>query len=188
MQMDENKKVEKGIKKLEMINQWITNCDAKTSFLLTFYGVIITIIMTSKIFDEIKFIFSMSVQGGSIKSENIYNFLALVSICLFIKFSAKSFYFIYNTLKARIDPNIYAQEKLKTNSNIFFFTIASKQFNEFHKSNIDESIEEYIEDIDSQIYINSCIATLKFQNYNKSIECIFWGLLSFAAFIFFILL
>lgn len=33
--MDIEKNIEKSIKKLEFINQWIFNCDTKSSFVLT---------------------------------------------------------------------------------------------------------------------------------------------------------
>src|SRR5690554_357489 len=117
--------IDKSAKKLELINQWISNCDTKSSFILTFYGVVLTIIFTSSIGGEMINSFSFT-KAKEANCESIRNFILLLITITFFITSLVTFYQIYLTLKGRIDTNVYEQNGIKTNSNIFFGSIASK--------------------------------------------------------------
>ena len=171
--------IEKSIKKLEMVNQWISNCDTKSSFILTFYGVIITIIFTSSTRDDIVDTLHLSV-ADKINLKSIILFTSLILVLAFMFSIAATGFYILQTLKGRIDPEVYRQQCLNTNSNIFFGTIASKAFATFKKETNEEDEDAYLNDINSQIFINSKIATEKFKNYNSSL---FWMVISFAMFL-----
>jgi hypothetical protein len=172
-------KIENSTKKLELINQWISNCDTKSSFILTFYGVVLTIIFTSNIGSDLINTISFT-RAEEVDFESIENFILFLTTMAFFITSIVTFYQIYLTLKGRIDIQIYSQNGLQADSNIFFGSIASKTFQAFeNESNIDdESI--YLNDLNSQIFINSNIVSEKFKNYNKSL---YWMFISLGFFI-----
>lgn len=175
---------EKGLKKLEFVNQWIANCDTKSSFIFAFLGVLLTIIFSSTIGEDMVSVFSFK-KTTKIDCESIGNFICLLCVIAFLISVAITFYYIYFTLKAKVTPQIYTQTGLKTDSNIFYGTIASKEYELFNKESNEETELDFIHDINSQIFINSKIATEKFNNYNKSL---FWSIVTFAFFTLFIII
>lgn len=176
--------IEKSTKKLELVNQWIANCDTKSSFILTFYGVVLTIIFTSNIGGELINSFSFT-KAKDINCENFKNLIILLSSIAFFVTSIITFYQIYLTLKGRIDPNVYHQSGLNINSNIFFGSIASKNFIDFENETNSEDIPKYLNDLNSQIFINSKIVNLKFKHYNNSLM---WMFISLGIFIVFVVI
>lgn len=174
--------IEKATKKLDSINQWISNCDTKSSFVLTFFGVVLTIIFTSKVGEEM--IGSFSYQNADeINRKTVFNFFLVLISLFFIISSLITFYQIYLTLKGRINDKIFGQNALNTNSNIFFRSIASKTFEIFEKESNSEDKLEYLNDLNSQVFINANIVTLKFKHYNKSLLWMSISLITFLAFI-----
>lgn len=174
--------IDKSAKKLELINQWISNCDTKSSFILTFYGVVLTIIFTSNIGGEMINPFSFS-KAKETNCKSIGNFILLLSTIAFFITSVITFCQIYLTLKGRIDTKVYDQNGLKTNSNIFFDSIASKTFENFENESSNEDKVAYLNDLNSQVFINANIASEKFKHYNKSL---FWMFISLGIFILYI--
>src|SRR5690606_37961759 len=110
-------KIENSTKKLELINQWISNCDTKSSFILTFFGVVLTIIFTSNIGGDMIGSFSFS-RAKEINYESSGNFILFLTAITFFITSIVTLYQIYSTLKGRVDAKVYQQNGLKTNSNI----------------------------------------------------------------------
>jgi hypothetical protein len=177
-------KIENSTKKLELINQWISNCDTKSSFILTFYGVVLTIIFTSNIGGEMINSFSF-IRAKENDWESCRNFILLLTTIAFFISSTVTFYQIYSTLKGRIDPKVYQQNGLKTNSNIFFGSIASKTFENFENESNNEIEPTYLNDLNSQIFINASIITEKFKHYNNSL---IWMFISLGIFILFVII
>lgn len=175
--------IDKSVKKLELINQWISNCDTKSSFILTFYGVVLTIIFTSNIGGEMISCFSFN-KAKEINCESFRNFILLLTAIGFFITSVITFYQIYSTLKGRIDQKVYQQNGLNTNSNIYFGSIALKTFENFESESNNEDETKFINDINSQVYINSKIVDQKFKHYNKSL---FWMFISLGLFTIYII-
>lgn len=175
---------EKGLKKLEFINHWISNCDTKSSFIFAFLGVLLTIIFSSTLGEDMASVFSLK-KAENIDCDTLKNFFCLLCVTAFFIGVVITFYYIYFTLRAKINPKVYSQAGLKTDSNIFYGTIASKKYESFKMECDNETDSDFINDLNSQIFINSNIATEKFKNYNKSLM---WALITFALFILFILL
>lgn len=177
-------KVEKGLKKLEFVNQWIANCDTKSSFIFAFLGVLLTIIFSSSIGEDMVSVFSFR-KAAKIDCDSIRNFFCLLCVIAFLIGIVITFYYVYSTLKAKINPQVYSQTGCITNSNIFYGTIASKEYELFKNECNNEADSDFINDINSQVFINSNIAAEKFKSYNKSL---IWTLITFALFILFIIL
>lgn len=182
--MENKEYIEKSTKKLELVNQWIANCDTKSSFILTFYGVVLTIIFTSNVGGEMTNSFSFS-KSKEINSESFGNFILLLTTIAFFITSIVTFYQIYLTLKGRIDATVYKQNGLKINSNIFFGSIASKTFDNFESECNKEDEPTYLNDLNSQIFINANIVSEKFTHYNRSL---FWMFISLGIFIFYVII
>ena len=177
-------KIEIGTKKLELINHWISNCDTKSSFILTFYGVVLTIIFTSTFGAEMVDSFSYTI-AHKFNGESLGNFVVFLITIAFFTTSIATFFQIYLTLKGRIDAKIYDQMGLKTSSNIFFVSIASKTFELFESESNNESEISYLNDLNSQIYINANITSEKFKHYNLSL---LWMFISLCIFIFYVMI
>lgn len=176
-------RTDRSIKKLEIINQWISNVDTKSSFVLTFYGVIITIIFTSNLGLEMINTFSYA-RTQEINVESAKLFISLAGVIIFFIAVVITLYNIYQSLKGRINSSVYKQANLNTNSNIFFETIASKSFSDFEQQTNNERKRSFLNDLNSQIFINSNIVDKKFIHYNRSLK---WIIISFTAFLLFIL-
>lgn len=175
-------KIENSTKRLEIINQWISNCDTKSSFILTFYGVVLTIIFTSNIGVEMISAFNFS-KSKDIGCENLKNFILLIITIGFFITSIITFYQIYLTLKGRIDAKIYQQTGLNLNSNIFFGSISSKTFDVYQSETNIEDEQTYLNDLNSQVFINSNIVSEKFKHYNRSLLYMFISLALFLLYI-----
>lgn len=179
-----DQKMEFSTKRKELVNNWISNCDSKSSYILTFFGVVITIIFTSSTGVSIIEVLHYS-KSASCNIPTFLNFLLFLISILFIVSAISTFIFTYLTLKARIDPKIYKQQDLITSSNIFYGTVCSKSFKEFNDEVKNESSEDYLNDLNSQIYINSNIANAKFKNYNLSLISM---IVTFGLFLLFLLI
>lgn len=177
-------KIEKGTRKLELVNHWIANCDTKSSFILTFYGVVLTIIFTSTLGGEMINCFSFT-KANEFDGESTRRFILLLVAIVFFITSIITFYQIYLTLKGRIDSNVYKQEGLQTKSNVYFGSIASKDFITFENESNNEDEVKYLNDLNSQVFINANIAEEKFKHYNKSL---FWMFISLGVFMFYVIL
>lgn len=177
-------KIDKSTKQLELINQWISNCDTKSSFVLTFHGVVLTIIFTSEIGESMISTFSF-MKSKELTGESFCYFLLLALSILFFISSLITFHCIYSTLKGRIKQMTYKQQGLKTDSNIFFGSIATKTFQNFEAANNIDDDSLYLNDLNSQIFINANIVTRKFNYYNKSL---LWMLISLTIFLMYIVI
>ncbi|MCH8491505.1 MAG: hypothetical protein LAT81_16495 [Oceanicaulis sp.] len=176
-------KIENSTKKLEFINQWISNCDTKSSFILTFFGVVLTIIFTSNTGGDMINTFSYNL-ADEINIESFGNFILLIMSISFFLASSITFFYIYSTLKGRIDSSVYQQNRLNINSNIFFGSISLKSFEDFENQITIEDEPTYLNDLYSQIYINSKIVDTKFKHYNKSLV---WMFVTFGIFIIYVI-
>lgn len=177
-------KIDKGIKKLELVNQWISNVDTKSSFVLTFYGVIITIIFSSEVGNKMVEVFTYE-KATEINCMSIWLFFKMLIVVTFFITASIAFYNLYQTLKGRINPKIYQQQGLNTDSNLFFGTIASKTYLDFETQTNSENDDTFLQDLNSQIFINSNIADSKFKHYNRSI---IWVICSFIIFVLFMMI
>ena len=91
----------------------------------------------------------------------IFMLIFLVSAICFII----GLYFLSKALMAKITNN----EDRK--SNIFFGHIASNRNQQAYLNRLEATnLNKYIEDLVSQIYINSKICEQKFKNYNKGVK------------------
>ncbi len=156
------------LKKLELVNFWISNIDNKISFILTFVGVFIGFLISKGTPDIFKDISNIAIKDivtlnfGQVFSVLILVIMYLTAIaCLILLLLA---------LIGRVDNKCYKDHKLKTDSLLFFGSIANMSYSNYKEKCERESKGQLINDINSQIYINSQICNYKFKLYNYSIK------------------
>jgi len=160
-------------KNLERVNFWVTNCDSKVSYLLTLQGIILTILFTSNYASRLAVTFSYKLTFSDFGWQTILRFAEGLSLYSFIILSLISLYNAFSTLRARLDPKVFQESGLSTNSVLFFETIAKRKFVDFladqqETTNVKSNTLDI--DIDSQIFINSKICKLKFKHYNLTLK------------------
>lgn len=142
---------------------FISNCDNKASIILTAVGVLLTIILTSEGLASIKDILKKSLSQITFLNF-IYMFMFFSSVIILLS----GILFLISVLIARSG---ISETKGFKNSLIFFGGINS--FNRI--ANYEKAIKkmdkkDLLDDLISQIYINSKIATKKYRKYNLGLK------------------
>ena len=80
--------------------------------------------------------------------------------------------YLLKAIDARIDPIVFKEEGLKTDSLLHFQSISKRLFRTFsnNRSRQMKDIESEIVDYQSQVYINSNICTNKFNDYKQGLH------------------
>lgn len=163
-------KTDYALKVLERTDAWINNCDNKMSVLLGTIGIILTILLTTE---------SISKACGFVmrlfEEVNLHKALFLMALFIVLFFYIITAFHVINTVFARTDSNRYFQKKMSEKSNVFFGSVSKMSYAEYMKHFVHETTEERLNDILSQIYINSVIASEKYKNYNRSLK---WTVMS----------
>ena len=158
-------------KNLDRVNGWIGNCDQKASFLLTLVGVIATLICTGDTMVKVKeilvnpFIAYWKEGIGGFDTERFFLALFLCSglLCLL-----GAIVFLLMCLMAKTDYSKFEQPGIEKNSRLFYGSIAKMKYDEFRSA-----INDYDNDLLSQLYINSVICNAKFDNYKIAVKFVF---------------
>ena len=162
---------------------WTSNCDTKSSIIIAFVGVLVSIVFTSEyllgtIENQIENIvvfwrndvgkFSMT---ATLMFLTLLGFLIQMSAC---------FYYAIQSLKANTECS--------DDSILFFGKIVDLSKGEYIDKVINTTDEEYQKDKLSQIYNCATICNDKFKCYNKSISHLIKGLLLFVGFMLFVII
>lgn len=155
---------------LKSVNSWVNNCDQKAGILLAVVGVAITVIMTSEFLKSLRvYLFDPFMGYWTGDEELIFSwsrftvfFLLLIAAGMLIT----SCYYLFNAISANIDYQkmLHDNPELAKTSYIFFGSISGMSYEDFKKEEIG-----FLDDLKSQIFVNSKIATAKFRNYNKGL-------------------
>lgn len=157
---------------LDVVNSWVNNCDQKAGILLTVFGVAITVLVTSDFMKELRtYIFGPFVKYWTTESQLEFSMGRFTVFCLLVIAMAMlitSCCYLFKAITANTDYVKMRQDNpgMVAKSYLFFGSISNMTFDEFRRDNIDIK-----EDLKSQIYVNSKIASTKFKNYN---EGLFW--------------
>ena len=162
----EDKQVEEAKATLERINSWINNCDTKTGAILALLGVILTLVLTNEGLSTCREIASKAMASRTF-SDILYLIIWFVSFaCLIL-----GLFKLISALFATTSSEKFKQGKLETDSRIFFGSIGTTPtYQEYRDKFTGMTISDYINDLLSQVYINSLIASKKFKNYNQGLK------------------
>lgn len=157
---------------LDIVNSWVNNCEQKTNILLTILGIALTIIGTSDFLKYFRtYIFYPIVENLTGTNYSLFSwgrFIILMLLLISVAILMASCYYLFQVISANIDyEKMYKDNpELEKTSYIFFGTISNMGYETFKENDL-----SYIDDLKSQIFVNSKIATAKFQNYKKGL---FW--------------
>jgi len=164
---------------LERTINFVSNCDNKASIILGIIGVIFTIIFTNDSLLELKNIIKIIIQFKN-RWDIVFLILGLGSIIIL----ACGLGLLVFCLIAKIDCKEYKQERLNLNSIIYFGNIAEyKSFKDYEDRFLNVTEENYLNDLLSQIYLNSCICMKKYKRYNLGVICSICGLMLFSIYV-----
>lgn len=157
---------------LDGVNSWVNNCDQKAGILLTVFGVAITVLATSDFLKELRaYLFVPFVEywtnSESQLEFSLGRFTVFSLLVIAVGMLITSCYYLFKAIAANTDYEKLRQEnpRMVAKSYLFFGSISSMTYEEFRNDNI--SIKD---DLKSQIYANSKIASTKFKNYNEGLS------------------
>lgn len=168
----------------DTVNSWVNNCDQKAGILLAVVGVAITILATSDFLKCLRtYIFTPFVKYCTEETNLVFSWSRFTVFVLLLFTAAMlitSCFYLLKVISANLD---YDEERKKypsmvKSSYIFFGSICKMSYDDFKKED-----EDYLDDLRSQIYVNSKIATAKFKNYKEGL-CWFRFMLLVSAMLF----
>lgn len=145
---------------LDIVNSWINNIDSKSSYALSFAGVLIGYILIQGLPNAF-----LIWSNASEMTVSIFIGAAMV-ILLYISSIITICSFVL-VLIARISSSN------KKKQHLFFGNIATYNLKEFTNIFINLSDNDYMTELIEQIYTNSCICTNKIKWYNRGIIGLF---------------
>lgn len=151
---------------------WIKSCDTKASIVIAGAGIFLTIFTAEHSIDMLNQILSQTI-------ENI-NFSNLLYLTLFFVFWGMFIYGAYSLIRVLVpmmkkEVLIYQQDT-RADSLYYFESIDDKKYLEFKQKMIDETPEDEIEDLLTQIYINAKVCSAKYSFYRRGIRLTFIGI------------
>jgi hypothetical protein len=173
------KKIEKdnALDILDRTIGFINSCDSKASVVLGVFGVLLTILFSSDGVTELKKIIKVAISTGIFYG---------VLYCIILVFTAIGLAFgivkLLQVLFPKTDCNELKQEDLELNSKIFFGGILKNStYRQYKDKMMKCNQDEYLNDIISQIYLNSVICDRKYKNFKIGVIVALVGFLSFIA-------
>lgn len=175
-------------KTLDITNMWIENVDSKISYALAFIGILLGFIVTgdqpmdigdtlidilyrvSNFFSSTNIVFNITIEK---------NIIALLLLCASTVTAIISIVYLLIALKGSISLDEYNEDGLTIKSNIFWGSVSKKKYKDFKHEVLNISEDGLMNDITSQIFINSKICNKKFENYNKGIRYIIFTVIIF---------
>ena len=143
---------------LDLINSWINNVDAKTSFALAYVAVLIGFVFVNG---------SPSVLTDIASAEKTTACMVIKAIIVIALYGTSflSTIFMFLAIKARTD-NTSGKRSV-----MFFGTISDMELNDFKAKTLNMDEKDLTKDLLEQIHTNSTICSKKMKFYNKGI---FW--------------
>ena len=144
----------------------ISGCDNKTSIILAIVGVISTILFTEKGLGDLhNILVKLDICGSVGAVMYLCLFVALVGIiCI-------GLFHLILVLCAKVEISDIQREGVVEDSKFFFGSISSnKDFYQYKEKFSEMTKEQVLEDLLSQNYINSIIASEKYKNYNFGLK------------------
>jgi len=162
--------------------EWIHNADIKNSILLSFIGIIM-IPLIEILFSRASNI-SISFDSILLREQSLtfilYRFFLFVYFLLIPTTFLNSVFCFMSALYGRVNLKNIKNKNLIKHSLIFFGTISTMEYNVYKTHILNQSLESRVDDLLSQIYINSVICSKKFKLYNQ-------GLISMGFFMFLVI-
>ena len=150
---------------LEQNQEWIKNCDAKTTTILALVGAIFTVLFASDSIAKIIQIWTTFFYSDNLCVARFYLIFTVVSWLIF----TMGIYYLWQVLYARLNNKKYLHLS-EYKSNIYFGDIVSCEMDSYRSTikSLDE--EELKDDLSKQIYICADICNQKFVYYTNGMK------------------
>ncbi len=154
----------------DTVNSWVNNCDQKAGILLAVVGVAMTILATSDFLKYLRtYIFTPFMKYCTEETDFVFSWSRFTVFVLLLIAAAMLIASCFYLLKAISANTDYDEERKKypsmvKSSYIFFGSICKMSYDDFKKEEVD-----YLDDLRSQIFVNSKIATAKIKNYKEGL-------------------
>lgn len=163
--------------RLDRVNSWIDNCDQKASILLAFAGALAAVLLTSNILasgHERLIVPFVNYWNGDkeipFSFSNLVIFLSLIPI-LYHVWQMVVYLLLVLKPKTKIEEfGEGVESRIEKNSALHYGVIAQKKYNDFNDQCKEQTDENYLNDLCSQIYCNSKICNDKFDNYKTGLS------------------
>jgi len=159
------------IQRLDRHLDWIKSCDTKASIVIAGVGIFLSIFTSEHSIGMLNQILSRAIQNI-----NFSNFLYLGLFLFFWGIFVRGSYLLIRVLVPTMkkEVNLFGQDTYH-DSLYYFESAEDKKYVEFREKVFNETFEDEIEDLISQIYINAKICSAKFKFYQKGIRYTFIG-------------
>lgn len=157
---------------LEQNQEWIKNCDTKTTTILALVGAIFTVLFASDSFAKIIQIWTIFFYSENLCFARVYLLFTIVSWFIF----AMGIYCFWKVLYARLDNKKY-QCPSDYKSNLYFGDIVNCEIDSYSSTIKLLGEEELIDDISRQIYICADICNQKFMYYSAGMKYMGFGVI-----------
>lgn len=157
---------------LSRTDNWISACDNKASITFGFIGALFAVIFAT---DTIKKLYHVVLNAwGKGCVGKIYDVILIAAFLLLFV----GLIFLAKVLIPRINEQEYKEGSLTTNSILYFGTIAGTKFTDYKKAFCNENKEQFLNDLLSQVHINSMIALQKHKCFTKGMRLSIIGLIA----------
>lgn len=150
---------------LDRNTAWIENCDSKTSIILAGFGVIVGILLATDYASKFVNIFRYMINNVSFWSV-VYLIFCVFAIVLILVGCVCWL----TVLFARVNLDDFSDRGIRSDSLVFFSSIAKYKTLSLYKQNLEKCEATQInDDLISQIYICSIICDKKFKYYKRGL-------------------
>lgn len=151
---------------------WIKSCDTKASIVIAGAGIFLSIFTAEHSINMLNQILSQTIQNI-----NFSNFVYLTLFFIFWGLFVYGAYCLIRVLVPRMKKEVLIyQQDTRSDSLYYFESIDDKKYLEFKEKMINETPEDEIEDLLTQIYINAKVCSAKYYFYRKGIRLTFIGI------------
>jgi len=153
---------------LDKVNMWIGNCDQKASIVLAVLGVVLTILFTGDFVKHLRHILLDPIQQAWPEIcgvWNVWQWVIMVLLMIVAIFGVSSVYHLLFALRAKTDLRKLSQEGMQSRSMLHYEEVAKRAYKEYCEEKVD-----LLNDLRTQVYVNSCICSTKFNHYKKGIR------------------
>lgn len=171
---------------LDRIIGWVENCDTKSTVMTALVGVFVSVLFTSNFITNSlqKLVSPISIYWRTgLGSFDLFCTIKLTCFICMIACFLYALFCLLKSLSAKTSSKQTGEKQVKTHSLIHYGSIQNVSYSDFKTSISTETDEDKLEDVLSQIYINSRRCQEKFDDYNKSIKFIRLGIILFVLFV-----
>lgn len=172
--------------RLARIIDWVKTCDTKTSFLLAVVGVMLPLVLQSKLLQDDMMVVFKQMNCNDVCCFGFFSkFLYVVSVMgfgvLLIMACKKFLNVLFAKRTESLNEHIVGSNKSTIDNGVFkdsllhFHHISTLSYEEFKAGINAENKNGFREDLLSQIYINACRCNEKFTEYNTGVRYLFFS-------------